>query len=229
MRSKAFPDPVRRGFDAGRIGGRRRHCDWTVTCGHLAKHFRWDENLFMADAAPWSRLRSEIYSLIGRNPKSNRLVPAFAELDSPHHVLDIGCGPGAAVRAAAPLVAAAVGLDRSEAMVEIARRRSHEFANVEFVVGGAEQLPFPDASFDRVWTIHAFHHWEDQAAGIAETLRVLRPNGRFLVIESETRGSHGLNRASAVRLAERLRAVGFVEASVTKPHRQLVVTGVAAE
>jgi ubiquinone/menaquinone biosynthesis C-methylase UbiE len=81
---------------------------------------------------------------------------------------------------AGPQSPRAVGVDRSEAMIAIARRRSPGFPNVEFAVGPAESLPFPDAGFDRVWTIHSFHHWEDPARGIAEVLRVLRPGGYFL-------------------------------------------------
>ncbi|MGF1665084.1 MAG: class I SAM-dependent methyltransferase [Acidimicrobiia bacterium] len=179
------------------------------------------------DTSPWSKLKSEIYALIGRNPKSNRVISSVVDLDPGHVVLDIGCGPGAAVRTVAGSVARAVGVDRSGPMIEIARRRSQDLPNVEFVVGAAEELPFPDGDFDRVWTIHSFHHWEDPARGIAEVLRVLRPGGRFLVIESESRGSHGLDRRRADELAERLRSAGFTDASVSKPARQLVVAASA--
>ena len=182
----------------------------------------------MADESSWSRLRSELYSLIGRNPKSNRLVPTIADLEPAHAVLDIGCGPGVAVRTAAPSVARAVGADRSAAMIEIAKRRSRRLANVEFSVAGAEELPFPDAVFDRVWTIHSFHHWENQSRGLAEALRVLRPGGRFLIVEADTNGHHGLSRGSADELAAKLRQIGFADASVSKPVKQLVVTGVAS-
>lgn len=180
----------------------------------------------MGDESPWSRCKSEIYSIIGRNPRSNKSIGAVAELDRLHAVLDIGCGPGAAVRAAAPLVTRAVGVDRSDAMIEIARRRSQEHGNAEFVVASAEDLPFPDGSFDRVWTIHAFHHWEGPDRGIAECLRVLRPGGQFLIIESETKGAHGLSRSRADDLATALLGGGFAEASVSKPHKQIVVRGV---
>lgn len=180
----------------------------------------------MSDLSPWSKLKSEVYSLFGRNPKSNRIVPSIADLEPSHAVLDIGCGPGAAVRTAAGSVARAVGVDRSAPMIEIARRRSGRFSNVEFAPAGAEDLPFEAGTFDRVWTIHAFHHWEDADLGIAECLRVLKPGGRLLIVESETKGAHGLSSAGASEVADRLRAAGFAEASVSKPHRQLVVTGV---
>lgn len=181
----------------------------------------------MADTSAWSRLRSEIYSFFGRNPRSNRRVVSVADLDARQHVLDIGCGPGAAVRAAAGAVARSVGVDRSEAMIEIARRRSRGHDNVEFRVGAAEQLPFPDDSFDRVWTIHAFHHWEDPAAGLAEGLRVLRPGGKFLIVENEVKGSHGVTAERAEEIAVELERIGFASAAVAKPYRQIVVTGIA--
>ena len=108
-------------------------------------------------------------------------------------------------------------------MIAIARRRSERFTNVEFVAAGAEDLPFPDSSVDRVWTIHAFH------LGIAECLRVLKPGGHLLIVESETRTGHGLDRARASELADTLRSAGFARASVSKPHRELVVTAVRGD
>ena len=63
-------------------------------------------------------------------------------------------------------------------------------------------------------------------ARIAESLRVLRPGGRLLIVETETKGAHGLNREAAEVVADQLRSAGFAEASVSKPHKQLVVTGI---
>ncbi len=178
------------------------------------------------DTAPWSRFKSEIYGLLGRNPRSNRMLVGAAGLEAEHVTLDIGCGPGAAVRAAAPLVARAIGVDRSAPMIDIARRRSGELPNVEFHVAAAESLPFEDDAIDVAWTVHAFHHWEDRDAGIAEALRIVRPGGRLLIVETETKRTHGLDRHAAEELAGRLRVAGFGEASVSKRQRQLVITAV---
>ena len=181
----------------------------------------------MGDESQWSRVKSEIYSILGRNPRSNKRIVSVADLDPSHSVLDIGCGPGAAVRAAAPLVVKAVGVDRSEAMIEIARRRSRGLDNVEFAVGPAEELPFPDGSFARIWTIHAYHHWEDRDRGVLECLRVLGAGGKLLIVETETKGSHGLSRDAAEGVAAELLTAGFVRSFVSKSHKQLIVTGVA--
>ena len=178
----------------------------------------------MADSKPWSRIQAEVYSLIGRNPRSNRLVAHLAEPAPEHVTLDVGCGPGAAVRAIAPLVSRAMGVDASAAMVRIASRRSAGLANAAFHVGSAEDLPFAADTFDRLWTVHAFHHWSDQAAGIAEALRVLRPGGRLLIMERLSKGNHGLTSKAAEALTVRLADAGFGEVGVARHGKELVVT-----
>ena len=178
----------------------------------------------MKEVNPWSRITAELYALFSRNPKSSRLVVELAELARDHVTLDVGCGPGAAVRMAAPLVRRAVGVDNSAAMVHIAARRSGDVTNVEYQVGSAEALPFAAASFDRVWTVHAFHHWSDQSVGITEALRVLRPGGRFLVVEQQSGRSHSLTTAEAEALTERLIGAGFSDARVSRQRKELVIT-----
>ena len=178
----------------------------------------------MADTAPWSTLRSRLFSLFSRSPKSNLAIVDLAEFERAHVVLDIGCGPGVAVRAAADHVERAVGVDRAPAMVEIATSRSADVPNAEFKLGSAEALPFDDATFDRVWTIRAFHHWEDRDAGLREVKRVLKPGGRFLIIERQSNGKHGLNQAGASALGDALRAAGFSWIGVGAHGKEIVVT-----
>lgn len=168
---------------------------------------------------------AELYGLVWRNPKTNRIIVDAAELNSDFDILDIGCGPGAAVRRAAALVGRSVGVDNSEAVLRIAQRRSRDLPNVEYHEGSAEALPFPDDAFDRAWTVQAFHHWSDQGAGIAEALRVLRPAGRLLIMETEGKGKHAITRAKAHEAAERLVAAGFDSAGVDSHDKYLVIEG----
>ena len=181
------------------------------------------------DTKPWSRFRVRLYSFIFRSPKSNRLLVSLLGLKPSDHTLDVGCGPGVAVRLAGEIVTdgRAVGVDRAEAMVEIARKRSAGSENVQFDVGRAESLPFEDGSFTVVWTAHSFHHWEDRPGGLSEMRRVLSDGGRAVVLEQDGK-KHGLTEAGVARVTDALEDLGFNPVSVQKVDKQVVITGVAS-
>lgn len=183
----------------------------------------------MGDEQAWSRLKAAIYSFVYRNPKSNRLLVDHAALAPEDSVLDIGCGPGAAVRSAASVVTAglAAGVDRSPAMIDIARKRSAELDNVSFEVGSAEALPFDDDTFTVVWTVHAFHHWENREQGLSEAHRVLAPGGRLLILEIKSTGEHGLSLDGALDVQFNLDALGFTDTAVELLGKDYLVGGVA--
>jgi ubiquinone/menaquinone biosynthesis C-methylase UbiE len=97
-------------------------------------------------------------------------------------VLDVGCGsadiPLALVRDAESRGAAldVTALDRSEQMLEIARRRTHAHPRLHFVAADGASLPFADGSFDIVTCNLALHHFEPPAARalLTEMRRVAR-------------------------------------------------------
>src|SRR5260370_7298929 len=66
-------------------------------------------------------------------------------------------------------------------MLEMARRLT---PNATFSPGMAEALPLQDASVDLALNTTSFHHWQDQAAGIREIARLLRPGGYFILAEA---------------------------------------------
>ncbi|MGI9627444.1 MAG: class I SAM-dependent methyltransferase [Longimicrobiales bacterium] len=177
------------------------------------------------DTKPWSGFKAKLYSVLYRAPKSNNLVVNLAGLSESDRALDIGCGPGAAVRAAAETARESTGVDRAEAMVEIARRRSRNLENTRFEVGSAESLPFPDDSFTVVWTAHSFHHWEDRDAGLAEMLRVLSPGGRALILETAGK-KHGLTDSGAKAVIVDLESLGFQQVASKIVDKQVVISGV---
>jgi ubiquinone/menaquinone biosynthesis C-methylase UbiE len=100
----------------------------------------------------------------------------------PEAVLDIGCGTGRLLRKVAARWPAAhlIGIDPAEGMVEEARRLT---PGATFYVSPAEALPLPDSSVDLVMSTTSFHHWLDQAQGLHQIARVLRPGGRFLLAD----------------------------------------------
>jgi ubiquinone/menaquinone biosynthesis C-methylase UbiE len=98
-------------------------------------------------------------------------------------VLDVGCGTGAtlaAVLEARPEVRAR-GIDLSPRMVELARSRLGDRAEVQ--VADAEHLPFADGSADLVLCVDSFHHYPQPAAALAEIHRVTRPGGVLVMGE----------------------------------------------
>jgi ubiquinone/menaquinone biosynthesis C-methylase UbiE len=153
-----------------------------------------------------------LYPILHRNPPSNRLAVEAADVGPGDRVLDIGCGPGAAVRAAAPIVEEAVGADPSPRMLRLARRRSRGLANVRYVQAPAHHLPLGDGAFSAVWTVHAMHHWGDEEAGIAEVRRVLAPDGRFIVVERLDPGKPwGVDEAGVDRIISMMHIAGFTD------------------
>jgi ubiquinone/menaquinone biosynthesis C-methylase UbiE len=99
--------------------------------------------------------------------------------------LDVGCGTGAAVRAAAGTVERAVGVDISTGMIERARELAAGLDNVEFIVGDSEQLPFPDEAFTAVMCSSSFHHYPDPAQALGEMARVLVRGGRVVIADPD--------------------------------------------
>ena len=114
-------------------------------------------------------------------------------------VLDVGCGDGALLRAAASRGATVTGIDADPAMVAAARRGVAEVGiDARFLEGRAERLPFADASFDLVAAVTVLCFVEDAADTVCEMARVLRPGGRMVIGE--------LGRWSLWAMIRRLRA-----------------------
>jgi ubiquinone/menaquinone biosynthesis C-methylase UbiE len=124
--------------------------------------------------------RSRLLAALQRKPLAD------LELRADDRLLDVACGAGKLVRAVAPEVARATGVDLSRGMIEQARRRVAQDAPVggaapEFLVGSSDRLPFAEGEFTAVVTTTAFHHFPDPAASVREMLRVLEPGGRIVI------------------------------------------------
>ena len=131
----------------------------------------------------WARFyERDLFSRYLRGPQQRAL--AALDLGPEDRLLDIGCGTGAAVRDAAPHVREAVGVDLSERMVSRARELATGLANVEFMQGDSEALPFPDSSFSALICTTSFHHYPNPQAAAGEMARVLRPGGRLAIGEA---------------------------------------------
>jgi arsenite methyltransferase len=148
-------------------------------------------------------------------------------------VLDVGCGPGfycAELLADVGRGGCVVGIDASEAMLALARRRCDGAEHVELIEADATSLPVAGASVDRAACVQVLEYLAEPAAALAEMHRALRPGGRVLVwdIDWATVSLHSAEPARMERvmrafdehlahpslprtLARRLRAAGFTD------------------
>lgn len=100
-------------------------------------------------------------------------------------VLDLACGPGIVASALAENAREVLALDLTARTLELARVRCDEagHANVTFARALAERVPLADASCDAVVLRLAIHHFERPTDVLTEVHRVLRPDGRLVVLD----------------------------------------------
>jgi ubiquinone/menaquinone biosynthesis C-methylase UbiE len=102
-------------------------------------------------------------------------------------LLDVGCGGGQSAIRLKELYPhlTVTGIDLSEVMIAAARERAKRSrADVQFQVADAQAIPFPDASFDVVFSFGSAKHWPDPLKGLGECWRVLKPGGELLVADA---------------------------------------------
>lgn len=138
---------------------------------------------FTGDAAAYEQL-------MGR--WSRRLAGPFIDFVGVRDgdaVLDVGCGTGSLTFAVAARanVAAAAGIDLSEAYVDFARGRSDD-KRIAFDAGDACALPYPDGAFDCVMSMLVLNFVPDAAAAAAEMVRVARSGGTVAAAIWDLRG-----------------------------------------
>ncbi|MGH4012196.1 MAG: class I SAM-dependent methyltransferase [Pseudonocardiaceae bacterium] len=159
-----------------------------------------------------------------------RLAADLAAVSDADRVIDVGCGPGTAVREAARRGASVTGVDPAPVMLRLARTLTPHRLPIIWTKAVAEDLRQPDGSATVVWSLATVHHWTDITMGLAEIKRVLVPGGRFLAVERRTRpgatglASHGWTEHQAKSFATQCQAVGFVEVRVEEhsPGRRTV-------
>jgi ubiquinone/menaquinone biosynthesis C-methylase UbiE len=102
-----------------------------------------------------------------------------------NRVLDLGCGAGWATRLLAQSIAEVgqvVGLDVSDEMIRLAQESSKDFANIQYVVGSAQGIPWQDNFFDKVLSVESFYYYPDQDRALDELFRVTAPGGRVFIL-----------------------------------------------
>jgi ubiquinone/menaquinone biosynthesis C-methylase UbiE len=115
-----------------------------------------------------------------------RWTLSLLDLRPESQVLDIGFGPGVSTQYAAEKATRGfvAGIDHSETMVQAARRRNAaaiQAGRMDLKQGDVASLPYPDESFDRVFSIHSIYFWAKPVDCLKELRRVLKPGGLIAI------------------------------------------------
>ncbi len=125
-------------------------------------------------------LLAPIYDLVIRPPDPARLRELL-RLPIQGRMLEAGAGTGRVSSLLAPWVGTLVINDLSAPML----REAQEKGLLNPVQSYVERLPFPEASFSRVFAVDALHHFDDHRAAVGELVRILEPGGRLVIEEPD--------------------------------------------
>jgi demethylmenaquinone methyltransferase/2-methoxy-6-polyprenyl-1,4-benzoquinol methylase len=124
----------------------------------------------------------------GIDVKWRNKVVALVAKQNPENILDIATGTGdLAISLTDTNAKEIIGLDISDGMLEVGRQKisSKNLNNlISMVIGDSEDLPFKDNTFDAITVAFGVRNFENLEKGLAEILRVLKPNGIFVILET---------------------------------------------
>jgi ubiquinone/menaquinone biosynthesis C-methylase UbiE len=154
---------------------------------------------------------SEIYEQVFIPAIMRHWTPILLEFAQPRageHILDLACGTGIVARNAAKYVNSQgriVGLDINPAMLEVARQQVDSgVTNIEWQEGNAENIPFPDRSFDLVLCQAGLMLFKNKIAAANEMRRVLKAGGRAVALVWQSLDQHPFNKTLCTSWSRRL-------------------------
>ncbi len=139
-----------------------------------------DGDFFDRVAGEWNKIAGDFRSGQARLRVATHLLP------EPFVVADLGCGTGYIAEALAGSCSRLICVDRSEAMLDEARKRllrARRSTDIEFRPGDLDRLPISDEELDGVVCGMVLHHLPEADSAIREMFRVLKPGGNAVVLE----------------------------------------------
>ncbi|NRT13354.1 bifunctional demethylmenaquinone methyltransferase/2-methoxy-6-polyprenyl-1,4-benzoquinol methylase UbiE [Flavobacterium sp. 14A] len=124
----------------------------------------------------------------GIDIKWRKKVLEIVSKANPNTILDIATGTGdLAILMAQTKASQIIGLDISAGMLEVGEKKiaaKNLSKTIEMVLGDSEKMPFDDNYFDAITVAFGVRNFETLEKGLAEILRVLKPNGVFVILET---------------------------------------------
>jgi SAM-dependent methyltransferase len=219
-------------FGATRVPRGRRAPGGTACCQEGAGHAHQGGSMLLHRPRLYDWM-AWVHTL-GRERKLRHWTLDLADLQAGNVVLDVGCGTGTLLLAAAARVGPSGALHGLEPSVEMAAHARHKAeahrVPLAVVEGSADRLPYPPASVDAVFCTLVFHHLPRsmQEGALREMRRVLRPGGRAVIVDWQRPKSfaraipsplflvyllHSLGRSGSpldvLGIEPRMRALGF--------------------
>jgi ArsR family transcriptional regulator len=143
----------------------------------LARRRSKSEEFFSSASGQWDHLREELFG------ESFHLHALLDLLDPSLVAGDLGCGTGQLSDILAPHIKHVIAVDGSSDMLQAARRRLKDRDNVDVRPGSLEALPIDDQQLDLAVMALVLHHVPDPARALDECARVLKRDGRALIID----------------------------------------------
>lgn len=191
---------------------------------------RETRRFFNAIAPDWQAMRREVLGELDLD------ALILSRLPRCQTAADLGCGPGELLSALSAKAANLIGVDASQAMLDLARRKD-ALASASLRVGELEHLPMADGEAQAAVLSLTLHHLSDPLAALREARRVLAPGGTLVVVDYLKHASELMRERfgdlwlgfDPQQMAAWLEQSGFaVEATETKPVKLGLELGIYA-
>jgi ubiquinone/menaquinone biosynthesis C-methylase UbiE len=146
----------------------------------------WLQPLFDQFARPSGWLGRLAGALMSKTDEDDRWIVELMYVRPTDRILEVGFGPGVAIRMLAKRAAQGfvAGVDPSDVMLRQATQRNQAAVaagRVDLRLGSVEALPYPDAAFDEALALHSVYFWPSLEQGLREITRVLVPGGLLVL------------------------------------------------